>query len=84
LLIDAGFVDVKLSPSYEPFADPKSVGGFAQVSAGLLLEGWGEAFISHGWATRDDFKEMSDAWRRFANFPGAIFAAAWCEAVARK
>ena len=84
LLLDAGFGDLKLSAAYEPFAGPQAAGGFAQVSAGLLAEGWGEAFVSRGWATTSDIKEMADAWRRFANFPGAIFAAAWCEAIARK
>jgi SAM-dependent methyltransferase len=84
LLLDAGFVDLHLTAVYEPFAEPKGLQGFAQVSAGLLLEGWGEEFIGRGWATRDDIKEMGDAWFRFANSPGAIFAAAWCEAVARK
>ena len=84
LLLNGGFVDLKLSACYELYADPGSVQGFAQVSAGLLRESWGEAFMSRGWATRDDIQEMSDAWSRFSNFPGAIFAAAWCEAVARK
>jgi ubiquinone/menaquinone biosynthesis C-methylase UbiE len=84
LLLNAGFVNLKLASIYESFADPVSLGGFAQVSAGMLLEGWGEAFTSRGWATRDDIKEMGDAWRRFASYPGAIFAAAWCEAVAWK
>lgn len=84
LLIDAGFSELNLSAVYEPFAGPGAAGGFAQVSIGLLAEGWGEAFISRGWATSDDIKEMGDAWRKFANIPGAIFAAAWCEAVARK
>jgi hypothetical protein len=27
---------------------------------------------------------MREAWLRFAEFPGALFVAAWCEAVARK
>jgi len=54
------------------------------VSAGLLLEGWGEKFTSRGWATTSDIKEMGDAWRRFADLPGAMFAAAWVEAVAWK
>lgn len=84
LLIDAGFVDLNLTAAYEPFADQQGLQSFAQVSAGLLQEGWGEEFVSRGWATTNDIKEMGDAWRRFANFPGAIFAAAWCEAVARK
>lgn len=82
-LIDAGFGDLNLSAVYEPFAGPQA-GAFAQASMGLLVEGWGETFTRRGWATTDDVKEMIDGWRRFANFPGAIFAAAWCEAVARK
>jgi SAM-dependent methyltransferase len=84
LLLDAGFGDLNFSAAYEPFAGPQAAGGFAQVSAGLLAEGWGEAFISRGWATRNEIKGMSDAWGRFSKSPGAIFAAAWCEAVARK
>lgn len=76
LLIDAGFSDLNLSAAYEPFAGPQAAGGFAQVSARLLAEGWGEAFTSRGWATSDDIKEMATAWRKFANAPGAIFAAA--------
>jgi ubiquinone/menaquinone biosynthesis C-methylase UbiE len=84
LLVDAGFRDLKMSPCYESFADPKARRGFAEVSAGLLQEGWADAFLSRGWATAEDIKQMSDAWRRFASAPGAIFGAAWCEAVARK
>lgn len=83
LLLDAGFSDLKLSACYESFAH-SALRGFAEVSVGLLSEGWGDAFRSRGWATGEAIKEMSDAWRRFAAFPGAIFAAAWCEAVARK
>ncbi len=84
LLIDAGFRDLNLSAVYEPFAGPQGAGSFAQASIGLLLESWGEAFVSHGWATTDDIKEMIAGWHRFPNLPGAIFAAAWCEAAASK
>jgi len=83
-LIDAGFRDLKFTAAYESFADPKSAGAFANVSAGLLAEGWGEAFMDRGWATAADIDEMRAAWQRFASFPGVIFAAAWCEAVAWK
>jgi ubiquinone/menaquinone biosynthesis C-methylase UbiE len=83
-LLEAGFSDLRRSACYETYADPNGVAGFASVSAGLLSEGWGEAFTSRGWATPEDLKEMSEAWGRFAATPGAIFAAAWCEAVARK
>lgn len=80
----AGFSDVKLAAVYETFADPNAVAGFAFVSTGLLAEGWGELFMSRGWATAEDVAEMRAAWQRFGAFPGAIFAAAWFEAVARK
>lgn len=84
LLIEAGFGDLNLSAAYESFANPQEVGGFAQVSVGLIAEGWGDAFVGRGWATRENIQEIIDGWRRFTGFPGAIFAAAWCEAVARK
>jgi ubiquinone/menaquinone biosynthesis C-methylase UbiE len=83
-LFEAGFRDVSMSASYESLSDPKILRGVAQVFIGLLAEGWSEAFRSRGWATTEDIKEMSEAWLRFAEFPGAIFVAAWCEAVASK
>jgi SAM-dependent methyltransferase len=84
LLLEAGFSDLKFAAVYESFADPKRAGAFAYVSAGLLAEGWGETFTSRGWATAAELDEMRAAWQRFAASPGAIFAAAWCEAVAWK
>lgn len=84
LLIGAGFGNLKLSAAYETFTGPQEAGGFAQVSIGLLGEGWANEFISRGWATTEDIRAMVNGWESFANYPGAIFAAAWCEAVARK
>jgi SAM-dependent methyltransferase len=84
LLLEAGFADLKFAAVYESFADPKRAGAFANVSAGLLAEGWGETFVTRGWATTAEIEEMRAAWQKFAASPGAIFAAAWCEAVARK
>jgi ubiquinone/menaquinone biosynthesis C-methylase UbiE len=84
LLLEAGFADLSFSATYESFSTPESAVGFAQVSVGLLHEKWGETFVSRGWATNEDLQEMADAWERFARCPGAIFAAAWCEATAHK
>ena len=84
LLLAAGFTELEWAPVYESFASPQAAGGFAYVSAGLLADGWGEKFMSRGWVTAADIAEMRAAWQRFAAFPGAIFAAAWCEAVARR
>jgi SAM-dependent methyltransferase len=84
LLLAAGFRDLVWTATYETFANPKAAGEFAYVSAALLSEGWGETFTSRGWTTAQEIEEMRSAWQRFATFPGAIFAAAWCEAVARR
>lgn len=83
-LLGAGFSDLKMSACYESFATPSALQGFAEASVGLLSDRWGDDFKTRGWATSEAIEEMSDAWRRFAALPGAIFAAAWCEAVARK
>lgn len=83
-LVDAGFRDLKFSATYETFADPSALRGFAEVNIGLLAEGWAEAYESRGWATTEDIKGMISAWQRFTTVPGAIFAAAWCEATAWK
>lgn len=83
LLLAAGFSDLKFSAVYEPFTGPAAE-GFAQVSIGLLYEGWSDEFLGRGWTTPEDIQEMIAGWRRFASFPGVIFAAAWCEAIARK
>jgi SAM-dependent methyltransferase len=84
LLVEAGFCDVTMGACYESIADPKALRGLARVFAGLLAEGWGDAFKDRGWATAEAIGEMSDAWLRFPKTPGAFYAGAWCEAVARK
>jgi ubiquinone/menaquinone biosynthesis C-methylase UbiE len=83
LLFRAGFEWIKLSATYESFTQPV-LNVFAEMSADLIREGWGDEFLNRGWATPDELKEMIDAWPRFAGVPGAIFAAAWCEAIAHK
>ncbi|MGH9874346.1 MAG: class I SAM-dependent methyltransferase [Pyrinomonadaceae bacterium] len=84
LLLEAGFNDLDMSATYETLSNPKVLQGAAQVFIGLLAETWSDAFMSRGWATAADIQDMREAWLRFAKFPGALFVAAWCEAVARK
>jgi ubiquinone/menaquinone biosynthesis C-methylase UbiE len=83
-LLDAGFREVKMSACYESMADPQVLRGLATVFAGLLSEGWGDAFKDRGWATTEDLREMSAAWLRFPETHGAFYAGAWCEVLARK
>lgn len=83
LLSEAGFVDVEMSALYESFIGDRAK-GFAEVSIGLLHEAWGKEFESRGWTKPADIQAMIDDWTTFANTPGAIFAACWCEAIAHK
>ena len=57
---------------------------FAEMSGDLIKEKWGEEFESRGWATSEELKLMIEAWQHFPYQPGAIFAAAWCEAIGFK
>jgi SAM-dependent methyltransferase len=84
LLLEAGFGGLNMTATYETLSDPKILQGAAQVFIGLLAEGWSDAFTSRGWASDSDIQDMREAWLRFAAFPGALFVAAWCEAVAWK
>jgi ubiquinone/menaquinone biosynthesis C-methylase UbiE len=84
LLLESGFSELDMSASYEILSNTKVLHGAAQVFIGLLAESWSHEFTSRGWATEMDIQDMREAWLRFADFPGALFAAAWCEAVARK
>ena len=84
LLLEAGFNDLTMSATYETLSNPNVLQSAAQVFIGLLEETWSDAFTSRGWATAADIQAMREAWLRFAEFPGALFVAAWCEAVARK
>jgi len=83
-LLEAGFRDVTMSACYESMADPKDLRRIAEAFAGLLSEGWGEAFTNRGWASPENIREMSDAWLRFPSAHGSFYAGAWCEVVAQK
>jgi hypothetical protein len=83
LLVNAGFESIKFSAIYESFTVP-TVKIFAQMSVELIKEKWGDEFQSRGWTTSEELRLMSDAWQRFGETPGSIFAAAWCEAIGFK
>jgi ubiquinone/menaquinone biosynthesis C-methylase UbiE len=83
-LLAAGFRDPKLTACYETASGPRSLGGAAQLNIGLLKDGWANEFISRGWATEETINEMSAAWLKFSQTPGALLASTWCEAVAWK
>lgn len=65
-------------------ADPGALRRIAGAFAGLLAEGWGDAFKDRGWATAEEIRGMRDAWLSFPTAQGSFFAGAWCEVVAHK
>jgi hypothetical protein len=73
-----------MSACYESIADPKVLQGVAGVFAGLLSEGWSDAFKDRGWATTEAIQQMSAAWLRFPTAHGSLCAGAWCEVLAQK
>lgn len=83
-LLEAGFDEVEMTACFETYANPMMLRGAAELNIGLLNEMWGDEFTSRGWATKEDIDEMTDGWQKFANLPGAFFAVAWCEAIARR
>jgi ubiquinone/menaquinone biosynthesis C-methylase UbiE len=83
LLLDAGFDDLKLTAFYESFTEAGAT-EFAQSSIGMLSEKWRDEFLHRNWATAEEIDQMIDGWSKFSTTRGAVFAAAWCEAVAHK
>ena len=83
LLTDAGFGDLRLTAIYESFSE-RGADEFAQSSIGMLSEKWRDEFLQRNWATAEEIEQMIEGWKQFSTTPGALFAAAWCEAVARK
>jgi ubiquinone/menaquinone biosynthesis C-methylase UbiE len=83
LLLGAGFSDLQVSAIYESFTE-SGAEEFAQSSVGMLQEKWRQEFLQREWATESEIEEMIKGWSSFSKSPGALFAAAWCEAVAYK
>lgn len=83
-LLEAGFHDLRATAGYASLTDPRNLRQVAEVSITMLSEKWGDEYVRRGWATIEDIQQMGQAWRRFAQAPGAFCAQAWCEAIARK
>ncbi len=83
LLTNAGFDDVQLAVRPNVALGRDAVTAIAQSTA-MRLEA--EPFIAHAvaqeWATRDEIPSFAQAWREWAEAPGAVFVTLWCEALA--
>jgi ubiquinone/menaquinone biosynthesis C-methylase UbiE len=82
LLHEAGFVRMVASASVGAQGDEVSVRFSGEWNARYFEA---EPLIAHaesrGWATREEMREISAAWRAWAADAGAFSASYWCEAV---
>jgi ubiquinone/menaquinone biosynthesis C-methylase UbiE len=82
LLHEAGFERTVASANVGVQGDDVSVRFTGEWNARYFEA---EPLIAHvesrGWATREEMREISEAWRAWAADPGAFSAAFWCQAV---
>jgi ubiquinone/menaquinone biosynthesis C-methylase UbiE len=83
-LQQTGFQNAPMAAAYENYPGPQVLSQVGGVTALLLNEAFADQFQNLGWASADEVERMTDAWREFAEKPGAFYAVAWCEAVAWK
>ena len=84
-LLDAGFVDVRATASFEPYSSDDDLAFLhGMITGWFFAPKTMEAAIKHGVATEAQF----DGWRRsldeWVKEPGACAAFAWGEALGRK
>jgi SAM-dependent methyltransferase len=85
LLIEAGFVEVMASASYEVYSDLEGRRFIGQLG----VSRWSEAdfvkrIIERELASYDEIEAIKEAWRAWPELPDAFFANAHGEAIGRK
>jgi ubiquinone/menaquinone biosynthesis C-methylase UbiE len=85
LLHEAGFVEIKMSASYEVYADPESRRTIVENYVTRFIEpSFLERVVGYGIITAEEMKAAYDAYHTWQETPGAIEAIAHCEAMGRK
>jgi ubiquinone/menaquinone biosynthesis C-methylase UbiE len=84
-LIEAGFVEVKMSASYQVFNDPDSCRYWAKLAKSRFAEPeyvnqMKESRLAHA----EELNAWSKAWQDWSKLPGAFHARSHCEAIGRK
>ena len=81
-LVNAGFVDIQMSASYESFGTPEGVRAWAEMCAGAVEDPkFIERVVSRGLVDGETLAEYATACREWAQHPGAFHARTWCEAI---
>ncbi len=84
LLLDAGFVGVEASASYDCYGTREATQHWGSGLQTYTRDDVGPQIIELGWADQSDLDSMVAAWGEWANLPDAFWAISWCEAVGWK
>ena len=85
LFLEAGFRDISVGVSFEPFCtdeDIEFLHGF--ITAWFFSPGTVEAATKYGLASQEQFDEWREMLDQWSESPGALAAFAWGEAIGRK
>ena len=85
LLYEAGFIDIKMSASYDVDSDPedrkiRAKAGISRLSDTNAMN----QLIRKGITTVEELASLKEAWRDWAEVPAAMCAISHCEAIGRK
>ena len=84
-LLDAGFVDVRMSASFSTYSSPEEIASVHRlISQWLLSPEVAEAAIKYGASSKGLVSDLQAAYDRWKDHPGAIFTFAYGEAIATK
>jgi len=84
LLQQSAFRDISVTATYDTLSDPEELKRTSQGIAMLVNEAFARPLQDLGWADSETMRRIAQAWRQFADTPGAFYALAWCEAIAWK
>ena len=84
-IFEAGFADIRMSASYSLYSSPEAIASiYRLISQWLLSPEIAEAAIKYGAASKSLVNDLQAAYDRWKDHPGALFAFAYGEAIARK
>ena len=82
LLIEAGFLEVSASGTYESYDPVDSITEYLALRIEASVNQ--DKVVERGWVTHQVIKAMESALRTLAAQPDAVFLQAWCEALGKK
>ena len=83
-LIQAGFVSVSASASYESRGTPESVRAYTDVGVSYILNTFGPQAVELSWVTESEIRSMAADFQYLGSAPDAFLATTLCHSVGWK